>query len=90
MLSCHCGFVGPSCVAACIVVDLDGLHVCVSFGQDFFDDMAIWDEVQAYDGNADDLKKRIHGHVMQKASVQQMMQACKDFVSHSLECGFII
>ena len=76
-------------MAACIVVDLDGLHACVSFGQDFFDDMAIWDEVQAYDGKTDDLKNLIRRHVMQQASVQQMMQAYKDFVSHSLECGFI-
>ena len=52
--------------------------MCVPFQQEFLDDMAIWEEVKAYDGKSEALQVLIKRHVMNKVSVQQMMVACKD------------
>ena len=40
--------------------------------------MAVWEEVNAYEGKTDALKLLMRRHVMHKASVMQMMPACND------------
>ena len=66
-------------MTAGIVADIVVLHVlCVSYKQEFLNDMAVWGEVNAYDGKIDALKLFMRRHVMHNGSVMRMMHACKD------------
>ena len=40
--------------------------------------MAVWEAVQAFEGEADALEKLIRRHMMKRESVNQLMEACRD------------